>query len=566
MMWVELTKWLRPGGYSTSDSTAEYRVYTTEFDLVVDGDQFTTLLGPKGEVALAESDSDLDHMLSRWRAVAEPAAIEAANVYRSKHSADDTTDIVACLLLDHSGSLRGQLAMVATAIAQTIADYWSRIGIRYEILGFTTVSWKGGRSREKWIRLGRPAHPGRLCDLLHIVYRSADDRYSGAPPSIRNLANDKSLKENVDGEAVAWAAGRLRNRREARKILVVVSDGAPVDDSTLSVNDPRILSRHLKNVIASLENTRDIRLAAIGLDYDVSNNYANHLSISCTDEPSTSVVRFVADAMDIPAESRPLPAPSQGRRKITGTKWAISNLFLGLIAALLGLAALMAVLPEYARFMVFPFVLAGWLVSLCLHEFGHAIVAHSCGDLTVPNRGYLTLNPLRYTHLQFSIIWPLVFLAFGGIGLPGGAVYLNTWLLRPAHRAVVSAAGPLATLAVLVLLLATIRVAGSALAGSPTLYGALVFLAFLQLSALVLTLLPIPGLDGWGILEPWLPRNWREFGARVGGIAPSLLFLSFLLVPAMNQIFWRLVFNLCDVTGLSADFAIMGQLLFQFWR
>ena len=425
-MWVEITKWLKRSGCQASDSTADYHVYTTEIDLVVDGDQLVRLLGPEGEAALAESASDLDHTLSRWRAVVEPTTIEDVNVYRSKHSADDTTDTVACLLLDHSGSLRGQRAMVATAIAETIADYWSRIGIRYEILGFTTVSWRGGRSREKWVRSGRPAHPGRLCDLLHIVYRSADDRYASPPRSVRNLANDKLLKENVDGEAVAWAAGRLRNRHEARKILVVVSDGAPVDDSTLAANDGGIFSRHLKNVIASIDNTQAIRLAAIGLDHDASNYYANHLSIICTDEPATSVVRFVADATDIPTKPRPLPAPGLGQREITGTNWTISNLFLGLIAAFLGLAAVMAVLPEYARLMVFPFVLAGWLASLCLHEFGHAIAAYGCGDLSVPNKGYLTLNPLRYTHLQFSIIWPLVFLAFGGIGLPGGAVYVNT--------------------------------------------------------------------------------------------------------------------------------------------
>ena len=133
-MWVEITKWLKRSGCQASDSTADYHVYTTEIDLVVDGDQLVRLLGPEGEAALAESASDLDHTLSRWRAVVEPTTIEDVNVYRSKHSADDTTDTVACLLLDHSGSLRGQRAMVATAIAETIADYWSRIGIRYEIL------------------------------------------------------------------------------------------------------------------------------------------------------------------------------------------------------------------------------------------------------------------------------------------------------------------------------------------------------------------------------------------------------------------------------------------------
>jgi Zn-dependent protease len=242
-----------------------------------------------------------------------------------------------------------------------------------------------------------------------------------------------------------------------------------------------------------------------------------------------------------------------------------SGVFLDLMIALLGLAALMAALPDYARYMVFPFVLAGWLVSLCLHEFGHAYAAYRCGDFSVVGRGYLTLNPLHYTDMQFSIVWPLVFLALGGIGLPGGAVYLNTWALSSAQRAWVSAAGPLATLAVLIFLLAFMSAAGDALAAKPVLYAALAFLAFLQLTALVLNLLPVPGLDGWGIIEPWLPREWREFGARAAPIAPALLFMSFFLVPGVNRMFWRLVYNLNEVIGLRWDLARHGLSLFRFW-
>src|SRR5215470_20002981 len=113
---------------------------------------------------------------------------------------------------------------------------------------------------------------------------------------------------------------------------------------------------------------------------------------------------------------------------------AVSGSFLGLVVGLLIVAVFMVVQPDLARAAVFPFVLVGWLISLCLHEFGHAIAAYTCGDLSVPNKGYLTLNPLRYTDLQFSIVWPLLFLAFGGIGLPGGAVHVNFWALRPVHR------------------------------------------------------------------------------------------------------------------------------------
>src|SRR5262249_58938681 len=153
----------------------------------------------------------------RGGAAAEPAAVEAAAAHGSKHGVDDLNDPVACLLLDHPGSLRGQPAILATAIAEIVADYWSRIGIRYEILGFTTSSWQGGLSRRKWIDSGRPPLPGRLCDLRHIVYRTADDQYAGAPRSIRNLMRVELTKENVDGEAVAWAAARSEERRVGKE-------------------------------------------------------------------------------------------------------------------------------------------------------------------------------------------------------------------------------------------------------------------------------------------------------------------------------------------------------------
>jgi Zn-dependent protease len=234
---------------------------------------------------------------------------------------------------------------------------------------------------------------------------------------------------------------------------------------------------------------------------------------------------------------------------------------------MVGLAAFMFMRPEFARLAVFPFVLVGWLISLCLHEFGHALAAYNRGDTSVQNKGYLTLDPLRYTNLQFSILWPVIFLAIGGIGLPGGAVYVNMRALaKPADRVLVSAAGPLATLAVLILLLVIERAAGDALAASPPLRAALAFLAFLQLTALVLNLLPIPGLDGWGIVAPLLPPALRETGARLAGIAPALLLLAFLFVPAVNEMFWRLVFDLCQMINLDVKEAIRGLRLFQFWR
>src|SRR5262245_57395895 len=252
--------------------------------------------------------------------------------------------------------------------------------------------------------------------------------------------------------------------------------------------------------------------------------------------------------------------------------WPVSATFLALVAALLVLAGAMMAVPDYTRWLVFPFVLVGWLISLCLHEFGHAIVAYHRGDRSVRAKGYLTLDPLRYTNVQYSIVWPLVFLALGGIGLPGGAVYVNTWSMMRLDRTLVSAGGPAATLAVLILLLAIL---GAMV--PPTrfelyienpavvLYSALAFLAFLQLTALAFNLLPVPGLDGWGIIEAWLPPDLRQFGQRFAPVAPILL-VVLLFIPPVNRAFWDAVYAICQVIGLDARAARHGLRLFAFWR
>jgi Zn-dependent protease len=261
------------------------------------------------------------------------------------------------------------------------------------------------------------------------------------------------------------------------------------------------------------------------------------------------------------AGQRGKPAQHQAS---AATGWPISLSFLGLIAVLIGSAPAMLAFPTHARWGVFPLVLAGWLVSLCLHEFGHAIVAYHCGDRSVRAKGYLTLDLLRYTHLQYSIVLPLVFLALGGIGLPGGAVYISRRALRGRLRpALVSAGGPIATLAVFLALLA-ILIAGHG-AIDMALYAALAFLAFLQLTALIFNLLPVPGLDGWGILDPWLPGKLREHGRRWAAIAPLLL-IVLLLVPPVNRAFWDGVYMLSYGTGLDIWAITLGRALFEFWR
>jgi Zn-dependent protease len=246
---------------------------------------------------------------------------------------------------------------------------------------------------------------------------------------------------------------------------------------------------------------------------------------------------------------------------------AVSSTFLALIAAFLLCAVLMVLQPAYARLLAFPFVLIGYVISLCLHEFGHAIVAYHCGDRTVRAKGYLTLNPLHYTDAINSIVIPVLIMAIGGIGLPGGAVYINRQLLRRrVYGALVSAGGPLATAVVLGLLLAVLQAGPQAPAAAPVLHMSLAFLALLELTALVFNLLPCPGLDGWGIIEPFLPDAVRTMGRRLSYIAPAILVIALFLVPPLNSIFWNTVFKTSLLVGLDARLAFQGFGIFQFWR
>jgi Zn-dependent protease len=247
--------------------------------------------------------------------------------------------------------------------------------------------------------------------------------------------------------------------------------------------------------------------------------------------------------------------------------WPLSSSFLVLIVAFLLCAVWMLYRPDHARLLVFPLVLAGFLIGLCLHEFGHAIIAYHCGDTTVREKGYLTLDPLRYTDVQYSILFPILFMAIGGIGLPGGAVYINTQLLRRrAYGALVSAGGPLMTAAVLAGLMIVLNVLFKPVAADPILYAALAFLAMLEVTALLFNLLPCPGLDGWGIVEPFLPAKMRALGRRFAPIAPVIVVVALFFVPGLNKWFWDVVYAACALIGLDPRVAWFGFGLFQFWN
>jgi cobaltochelatase CobT len=183
------------------------------------------------------------------------------------------------LLLDNSGSMRGRPIMVAAMCADILARTLERCAVKTEILGFTTRAWKGGQSREKWIAAGKPPHPGRLNDLRHIVYKAADEPWRRARRNLGLMMREGLLKENIDGEALMWAHNRIIARPEQRRILMVISDGAPVDDSTLSVNAGNYLERHLRHVIDEIEERSSVELVAIGIGHDVTRYYRRAVTI-----------------------------------------------------------------------------------------------------------------------------------------------------------------------------------------------------------------------------------------------------------------------------------------------
>jgi cobaltochelatase CobT len=188
-------------------------------------------------------------------------------------------DTVVSLLIDNSGSMRGRPIMVAAVCADILARTLERCAVKVEILGFTTRAWKGGASRDEWLKAGKPAAPGRLNDLRHIIYKSADSPWRRARKNLGLMMREGLLKENIDGEALLWAHQRLIGRTEQRRILMVISDGAPVDDSTLSVNSGHYLERHLRRVIAEIEGKSPVELIAIGIGHDVTRYYRRAVTI-----------------------------------------------------------------------------------------------------------------------------------------------------------------------------------------------------------------------------------------------------------------------------------------------
>ena len=193
-------------------------------------------------------------------------------------------DTVVTLLIDNSGSMRGRPITIAALCADILSRTLERCSVKVEILGFTTKNWKGGKSREAWNKNGKIKNPGRLNDLRHIIYKSADSQWRQSKKNLGLMLKEGILKENIDGEAIMWAYSRLKKRKEERKILMVISDGAPVDDSTLSVNSGDYLEKHLKKVVKFVENKNEIEILAIGIGHDVSRYYNKAIKITDVQE------------------------------------------------------------------------------------------------------------------------------------------------------------------------------------------------------------------------------------------------------------------------------------------
>ena len=196
----------------------------------------------------------------------------------------DFKDTVVTLLIDNSGSMRGRPITIAALCADILSRTLERCSVKVEILGFTTKNWKGGKSREEWNKNNKPKKPGRLNDLRHIIYKSADTHWRQSKKNLGLMLKEGLLKENIDGEAISWAFSRLNKRKEERKILMVISDGAPVDDSTLSVNSGDYLEKHLKKIVKFIENKSNIEILAIGIGHDVSRYYNKAIKITDVQE------------------------------------------------------------------------------------------------------------------------------------------------------------------------------------------------------------------------------------------------------------------------------------------
>jgi cobaltochelatase CobT len=313
-------------GHNSSRADDRYRVFCTEFDQIEDA---ANLCDPEELSRLrTQLDRQLAHMqgvVSRlanrlqrklmaqqvrsWEFDLEEGLLDTSRLARivanplhslsfKREKEMEFRDTIVSLLIDNSGSMRGRPITIAAMTADILARTLERCGVKVEILGFTTSQWKGGQSRKQWVDSGKPSQPGRLNDLRHIIYKGADTPWRRARRNLGLMLREGILKENIDGEALAWAHSRLAARPEARRILMVISDGAPVDDSTLSVNPGNYLEKHLRDVIRFIETRSNVQLLAIGIGHDVTRYYRRAVTLMDVDELGGAVMAQLTDLFD----------------------------------------------------------------------------------------------------------------------------------------------------------------------------------------------------------------------------------------------------------------------------
>ncbi|MGX9962254.1 cobaltochelatase subunit CobT [Roseomonas sp. F4] len=322
----------RPGGpqqrkeVPATDDASVYRAYSKAFDEVVEADdlcdaeelarlrqqldqQLSHLQGVVSKLANRLQRRLMAQQQRAWEFDLEEGLLDVARLARvvvnpmqslsyKREREADFRDTVVTLLIDNSGSMRGRPITVAAMCCDILARTLERCAVKTEILGFTTRAWKGGQSRERWVQEGKPRNPGRLNDLRHVIYKSADAPWRRARKNLGLMLREGLLKENIDGEALEWAYKRLLTRTEHRRILMVISDGAPVDDSTLSVNPGNYLERHLRKVIGEIEGREAVELIAIGIGHDVTRYYRRAVTIVDAEELGGTMMKKLAELFD----------------------------------------------------------------------------------------------------------------------------------------------------------------------------------------------------------------------------------------------------------------------------
>jgi cobaltochelatase CobT len=304
-----------------------YNAYSEKFDEIIraedlcDAEEMTRLrqLLDQQLVALQHATSKLANRLQRrlmakqnrtWEFDLEEGVLDAARLTQviidpmnplayKQEKETKFRDTVVTLLIDSSGSMRGRSITIAAMCADIMGRTLERCSVRVEILGFTTKAWRGGESREAWINANKPANPGRLNDLRHIVYKSADDNWSRTRRNLGLMMREELLKENIDGEALIWAHNRLVTRPEQRKVMMVISDGLPVDNSTLLVNPSNFLEQHLKYAIGMIENQSPVELVAIGIGHDVTHHYKRAVTITDAEQLGGAMTDQLAELFEI---------------------------------------------------------------------------------------------------------------------------------------------------------------------------------------------------------------------------------------------------------------------------